>query len=141
MSGVNVLEAVVEILERWGWVQHAAVAAGGFDIVGAFEESTGVPLRNLAADEDAVISAFVEPSCDAALRALAHLIGPDPVDGPIPDERWAWVHVITQFNDRSGQAWPVVRRKLHEARDLVARAERDGRPPTSPTKSQPPPLP
>mgnify|MGYP000603151341 CR=1 FL=1 len=53
MSGVNVLEAVVEILERWGWVQHAAVAAGGFDIVGAFEESTGVPLRNLAADEDA----------------------------------------------------------------------------------------
>ena len=122
MTSQVLLETVVEMLERWGWVQHATAAAEGFDIVGAFEESTGVPLRNSSADEDAVISKFVHPACDAALRTLAHLIGPDPSDGPIPDERWAWVHVITQFNDRPDQTWPVVRRILHEAREIAARA-------------------
>ncbi len=122
MTGEKVLAEVLEILERWGWVQHATAAADGFDIVGAFEESTGVPLRNSSADEDAVISAFAHPACDAALRTLAHLIGPDPSDGPIPDERWAWVHVITQFNDQFDLTWPVVRRILHEAREIAARA-------------------
>ena len=122
MPSQGILGTVVDTLERWGWVQHATAAVDGFDIVGAFEESTGVPLRNASADDDAVISAFVDPVCDAALRTLAHLIGPDPSDGPIPDERWAWVHVITQFNDQPDQTWPVVRRILHEAREIAASA-------------------
>lgn len=66
MTGQRILETVVEMLERWGWVQHATAAADGFDIVGAFEESTGLPLRNSSADEDAVISAFAHPACDAS---------------------------------------------------------------------------
>mgnify|MGYP000334830184 FL=1 len=123
MTGRRVLEDVLEILERWGWVQNTDRSPDGFDLVAAFEEVCGFPLRDTTVEEDSVIAAFADPSCDAALCKFAHVIGVDPADGPIDDERWAWVHVVTVFNDRPSQSWPVVRRSLHEARSTLRDAE------------------
>lgn len=123
MTGHRVIEEVLEVLERWGWVRDLTRSEDGFDVVAAFEEVIGYPLRDTTLEEDLVTAAFTDPSFDEALREVAHVIGVDPSDGPVADERWAWVHVVTVFNDRTDQTWPVVRRTLHEARDLRRSAE------------------
>jgi len=99
MESVELLDGVNELIERWGWVQHADETEDGLDLVAAFEVASGVPLRTTSYEHDLLAGFFADEALDRALSMTAEVIGADPQDSPLPDERWAWVRVITCFND------------------------------------------
>lgn len=112
---------MIDLLERSGWARRPTDQAGSLDIMGAFEAVTGVRAPSSVPPIDRVGAAFADPSISEALRIVAHLVGPDPEDEPSLGERGEWVSAITRFNDRDGQTWEVIRRTLHEAREIAAR--------------------
>ena len=56
--------------------------------------------------------AFGPDGLDDALRLVALAVGGDAQDGPLPDERWVWIHRITVFNDAPTTSWPDVEAAL-----------------------------
>lgn len=129
METVELLDGVKELIERWGWVQHTTESADGLDVVSAFEVAAGVPLRGTTREQDAVISVFADQALDDALAIAAEVVGGDPQDGELPDERWAWVHVLTCFNDDPSTTAQRVQRVLVLASD-VATSRHSGASPT-----------
>lgn len=110
---------VLTVLEQWGWVQRAEEDEDGLDVVGAFEAVCGADLRSATLEADLVLDRFLPPEIDSALRAVARVLGPVPGDEPLPDERWAWVHTITCFNDAPGTTFGSVRNVLRTASDVL----------------------
>lgn len=86
-------------LAAWGWVQRVGESEEGLDLVTAFEVVGHVRLHGTTPDEDRVAGAFADPALDDALALVAQIVGSDPDDGPLPAQRWAWVHILTVFND------------------------------------------
>lgn len=100
VTTVELIDAVRRELARWGWVQLIGETQEGLDLVAAFEVVVQVPLQGTTPEEDRLAGAFADPALDEALALVAQIIGSDPSDGPLPEERWAWVHTLTTFNDR-----------------------------------------
>jgi len=119
METVELLDGVKELIERWGWVQHSTESADGLDVVSAFEVTAGVPLRGTTPEQDAVISVFADDELDNALAIAAEVVGGDPQDGELPNERWAWVHVLTCFNDDPSTTVHSVQRVLVMASEVA----------------------
>lgn len=99
MNTVELIDAVRSELAEWGWVQLVSETEEGLDLVAAFEVVSQVPLQGTTPEEDLIAGAFADPALDEALALVAQIIGPDPDDGPLPVQRWAWVHTLTMFND------------------------------------------
>ena len=124
MTDVEVVGQVLAALERWGWVQRVEEDEGGLDLVAAFEHVSGATLRSATPEADVVLDRFLPPEVDAAMRAVARVLGPVPGEEPLPDERWAWIHTITCFNDAPETSFASVRRVLSTAREVLASARR-----------------
>lgn len=120
METVELLDGVTELIERWGWVQQTSESEDGLDLVAAFEVAAGVPLRDTTQELDLVVSAFADEALDRALGIVAEIIGADPDDGDPPQERWAWVHTITCFNDAGSTTDADVRQVLLMASELAS---------------------
>ena len=121
---VDVIEQVLAALERWGWVQRAVEDEDGLDLVGAFEAVCGADVRSATPEADLVLDRFLPKEVDAALRAVARVLGPVPDEGPLPDERWAWIHTITCFNDAPETTFGAVRNVLSTASGVLGSARR-----------------
>jgi hypothetical protein len=120
MESVELLDGVNELIERWGWVQHADETEDGLDLVAAFEVASGVPIRTTSYEHDLLAGFFADEALDRALAMTAEVIGTDPADGPVPDERRAWVHVITCFNDAPATTAGDVMRVLRLTSELAS---------------------
>lgn len=99
VNTVELIDVVRSELARWGWVQLASETEEGLDLVTAFEVVSQVPLQSTTPEVDRVAGAFADSALDEALALVAQIIGSDPEDGPLPAQRWAWVHTLTTFND------------------------------------------
>lgn len=119
MDPLDILVDTSDLLDRWGWIQHRDETEEGLDLVSAIEVATGLSLRNALPDEDRVLDLFLDPGVDVALRTLARVVGPIPDEEPLPDQRWAWVHALTCFNDAPATTANDVRVVLAAGRDVL----------------------
>jgi hypothetical protein len=99
VNTVELIDAVRSELATWGWVQLVSETEEGLDLVAAFEVVSQVSLQGATPEEDRIAGAFAAPALDDALGLVAQIVGSDPDDGPLPAQRWAWVHTLTTFND------------------------------------------